>query len=72
MANNIGGVDRAVRFGVGAVLAGLGLAVFAGTVDLTSVVGGLALGLGVVLVGTALRRTCLLYRFVGVDTCRSR
>lgn len=70
--NNIGSVDRVVRLGVGGVLAAVGLAAFAGVVDLGGVVAALAVLLGLVLVGTALVRVCLLYRLVGVDTSGSR
>jgi len=54
------------------VLAAVGLAAFAGVVDLGGVVAALAVLLGLVLVGTALVRVCLLYRLVGVDTSGSR
>jgi hypothetical protein len=72
MNSNIGSVDRAVRLGVGGAMAATGLAAFAGLVDLSGVVAALAVLLGLVLVGTALVRVCLLYRLVGLDTSGSR
>ncbi|MFB6122556.1 MAG: DUF2892 domain-containing protein [Haloferacaceae archaeon] len=77
MKQNVGSVDRLVRIAGGALLLLVGVGGFAGVVPvavgplpqaLTSVV--LVL-LGVVFAVTGLRRTCLLYRAVGVSTADS-
>ncbi len=68
MKSNIGPTDRTVRLALGALLVVLGLVVVAGIAPGGPVVGALALLVGVVLVGTALTRMCLVYRLVGVDT----
>jgi len=68
METNIGATDRTVRLVVGGALALFGVAVLAGVTSLGPVVGGLALVLGAVLIGTALASVCLLYELVGVDT----
>jgi hypothetical protein len=69
METNIGSVDRVTRVLVGAVLAVVGVAVFAGPIEAGAVVGGLALLAGGILLGTAATQFCLLYRLVGVNTC---
>lgn len=66
---NIGATDRSVRLVVGAALALLGLAGFASLVAVGPTVGTLAVLAGVILVGTALIRTCPIYRILGMDTC---
>ncbi|MFC6719024.1 DUF2892 domain-containing protein [Natrialbaceae archaeon GCM10025810] len=68
MEHNIGLVDRNVRAVGGTVLAVLGIAILIGVLEFGTVVGALALVIGGVLLGTALTRTCLLYRILGVDT----
>jgi len=68
MKPNIGATDRTVRLVGGGALALFGVAVLAGMSSLGPVVGGLALLLGAVLIGTALANVCLLYELVGVDT----
>ena len=63
-------MDRTVRIVVGIVLGALGVGVFAGPLsDLGTVVGGVALLVGLVMLGTGLTRQCLLYRPLGIDTC---
>ena len=72
MKSNVGATDRNVRLPLGVLLVAVGVAVFAGPLELGPVVGVIALVLGAVLVGTGLTRVCLLYRLVGVDTSESR
>jgi hypothetical protein len=69
MEVNIGVTDRLVRFALGIVLLGLGGAALAGMFGLGTAVGGGALVVGAILVGTAAIRMCPLYRLIGVDTC---
>ncbi|WP_311171545.1 YgaP family membrane protein [Halobellus ordinarius] len=69
--NNIGPTDRSVRLAVGVLLVAIGLANVGGVISL-GVVGGVALLVGAVLIGTGLLRTCLLYRVVGIDTSQGR
>ena len=71
MEHNIGATDRTVRLLVGGLLALLGLGILAGMLAVSQLVGVLALVVGLVFVGTALLRTCLLYRLLGLDTARS-
>jgi len=68
MKTNIGTTDKTVRLVAGGVLALFGVAVLAGVSSLGALVGGLALLVGAILVGTALANVCLLYKLVGVDT----
>jgi hypothetical protein len=68
MKTNIGPTDRTVRLALGALLVVLGFVAVAGIAPGGPVVGALALLVGVVLVGTALTRLCLVYRLVGMDT----
>ncbi|MEF8806439.1 YgaP family membrane protein [Natronomonas sp.] len=72
METNIGSTDRIVRLVAGVILAGLGLANFAGVVELGYTVALIAIIVGAVLVGTAMTRMCLIYRIAGVDTCQTR
>ena len=69
MEVNIGATDRIVRFALGIVLLGLGGAAIANLLGLGMAVGGGALVVGAVLVGTATMKMCPLYRLIGVDTC---
>ncbi|ELZ09567.1 hypothetical protein C478_15347 [Natrinema thermotolerans DSM 11552] len=61
-------MDRNVRAVGGAVLSAVGVATLVGALEFGTAVGAVALLIGGVLVGTALTRTCLLYRILGVDT----
>ncbi len=69
--HNIGSTDRNVRAVGGAVLAVLGVAILIGVLEFGTAVGAVALVIGGVLLGTALTRTCLAYRLLGVDTCET-
>lgn len=69
MTSNVGNLDRIIRLVLGVILLVLpfvsGAAFFSGTFGtLASVV------VGVVLIATALRRFCPLYRILGVNSCK--
>lgn len=69
MKRNVGQLDRNVRIAIGIVLGIAGIAVFAGPLDtLGTVIGAIALLVGVVLLATGLTRQCLLYQLIGLDT----
>ena len=68
MKYNIGATDRNVRALGGAVVALVGVATLAGALEFGTVTGAVAVLIGTVLLGTALTRTCLVYRILGVDT----
>ncbi|WP_254762866.1 YgaP family membrane protein [Natrinema marinum] len=69
MESNIGSTDRLARLVGGAVLLALGVATLAGVLEFGPAAGAVATVVGIVFVGTALTRFCLLYRVLGVDTC---
>ncbi len=71
MKSNIGATDRRVRIGVGAGLVLVGLATVGGFLELGTTAGVVLSLIGLVLVGTGVSRVCLLYRLLGVDTCRT-
>jgi drug/metabolite transporter (DMT)-like permease len=71
MEQNVGSTDRYVRIIVGIVLGVVGIAVFAGPLaSLGTIVGALALIVGVVFLGTGLTQRCLLYQPFGINTLR--
>ncbi|WP_049888216.1 MULTISPECIES: DUF2892 domain-containing protein [Natrinema] len=71
MKHNMGSTDRIVRAVVGAVLAAVGIVIRGGALEFGTTLGGVALVIGIVFLGTALVRTCLLYRILGIDTSES-
>ncbi|WP_336036734.1 YgaP family membrane protein [Halobacterium yunchengense] len=70
MEANVGSTDKTVRLAVGGLLAAAGVAVLAGDVAASPLLGAVAVAAGAILVGTALTRFCLVYRLLGVNTCR--
>lgn len=71
MEQNVGTTDRYVRIIVGIVLGVVGIAVFAGPLaSLGTIVGAIALIVGVVFLGTGLTQRCLLYQPFGISTLR--
>ncbi|CCQ33023.1 hypothetical protein HLRTI_001099 [Halorhabdus tiamatea SARL4B] len=71
MERNVGALDRNVRLIVGIALGAIGLAIFAGPLsNLGTVVGAIALLVGVVMLGTGLTQQCLLYQLIGLDTSK--
>jgi hypothetical protein len=69
MTTNVGSLDRVLRalLGIVLILAPFvsGAALFQGAMTWVSVV------VGVVLLFTAVTRFCLLYRVLGITTCRT-
>ena len=71
MERNVGSTDRYVRIALGIVLGAVGIAAFTDVLGGVGRVGGaIALVLGVVMLGTGMSRTCLLYKPLGIDTGR--
>lgn len=69
MERNVGSMDRNVRIALGIILGIVGIAVFAGPLaSLGSVVGAIALLVGLVMLGTGLTQRCLLYIPFGINT----
>lgn len=70
MERNVGSTDRSVRIVLGLVLGVLGVAGLLGYWATSAVLAAVLLVVGVVLLGTGLSRSCLLYRPFGIDTSR--
>lgn len=68
MKNNIGATDRQARIVVGLVVGLVGFATLGGLLDLGTTIGAVLSVAGLILVGTGVVRTCLLYRLLGIDT----
>lgn len=62
MVKNVGGIDRAARYFIGAALAGAGF-------FLTGTASWAAWGLGAVMLFTAQFRFCGVYTLLGISTC---
>ncbi|ARE42045.1 hypothetical protein RGUI_3904 [Rhodovulum sp. P5] len=63
LKKNVGGIDRIARIVVGALLLAFGL------------LGGghwIFVILGLVALGTGIMQTCMLYNFIGVNTCTTK
>lgn len=67
MNTNVGSTDRIIRLAVGVVL--ILLAFLAGWTGLWKWLGVIV---GVVLVGTALMRSCPAYSILGISTCKRK
>lgn len=67
MNTNVGSTDRIIRLAVGIVL--ILLAFLAGWTGLWKWLGVIV---GVVLVGTALMRSCPAYSILGISTCKRK
>ncbi len=70
MDTNVGGLDRTARLVVGVLVAAAGIAALADVLALGTVVGAIALVVGLVLIGTGALQTCPMYQLLGVDTCK--
>ncbi|MFT4889362.1 MAG: hypothetical protein ACI9YT_000271 [Halobacteriales archaeon] len=68
LEENVGGTDRLLRLGLGAIALFLGVGTV--TLLLRPVAGGVLVVLGGVLLGTALARRCPINRLRDVDTSR--
>ena len=64
MTANIGKLDRILRLVLGIVLIVLGAVSFTGGLQIAAIVAG------IVALATAGMRFCLLYRVLGVSTCK--
>ena len=62
LKKNVGGIDRIARIVIGIIL--IAFALFGGGHWLLFILGAIALGTGVM-------QTCLLYNFIGVNTCKN-
>ncbi len=72
MEANVGGFDRTARLVIGSLLTVFGIGGLANVLSLGTIVGAVALVIGLVFLATGMTRLCLLYQVVGVDTCRRR
>ena len=71
MEQNVGLTDRYVRMALGIVLGIVGIAVFAGPLgNLGTVVGAVALVVGLVFLGTGITQRCLLYKPFNISTLK--
>ncbi len=65
MKQNMGGVDKMIR---------IFIAIVCSVLFITGVVGGtvgyIVLGVGAIMLGTAMLNFCPLYRLFGINTCR--
>lgn len=68
MEQNVGGMDRTARLVAGPLLLLVGIATLVEVLPFGTVVGGVALLIGVVFLVTGLTRTCILNRLLGIDT----
>lgn len=59
MKQNIGGIDRYIRIGIGAIL------VIVGTVGINSLIVSV---IGLIIMGTGVFRFCGLYTLLGINT----
>ncbi|MFC7046859.1 DUF2892 domain-containing protein [Halobacteriaceae archaeon GCM10025711] len=68
MEKNVGGVDRTVRIALGTLLVLAAVGGVAGLYALGTTVAAVLAVVGVVLLATGLLQTCIIYRFIGVNT----
>jgi hypothetical protein len=68
MDKNVGGIDRTGRIVVGIVIAIAGVAALTGYWTAGAVIGGLALGVGAVLLVTGTTQKCPINEAAGIDT----
>jgi len=69
MEQNVGSMDKRVRIGLGAVFGLASIATLAGSVGLPTLAAPVLGVLSLMMLGTALSGTCLLYSVLGVSTC---
>ncbi|MGM0371514.1 MAG: YgaP family membrane protein [Halobacteriota archaeon] len=72
MEPNVGETDRTLRLAAGMLLGILGAIGALGQATFSPLIGVLLLVVGLVLLGTGLTRSCLLYRPLGIDTRSKR
>ena len=69
MDQNVGVTDKRVRTALGAIFGTVSLATLAGAVPFSGIV-ALVLGIAALLMlGTAVMGTCLVYSLLGIETC---
>lgn len=68
MKRNVGGIDRTARIVIGTLAVLAGITAFAGYLALGSVLGGVALVVGVILLVTGTTQKCPINEAVGIDT----
>lgn len=68
MDKNVGGIDRTARLVLGLILAIAGLIILLGYWALGTLIGVLALLIGVILLGTGATQKCVLNNAAGIDT----
>jgi len=68
MDKNVGGIDRTGRIVVGIVIAIAGIAALTGYWTAGAVIGGLALGIGAILLVTGTTQKCPINEAAGIDT----
>lgn len=66
---NVGGIDRILRFAVGAILAVIGIKPDLVGMASSGALHWVLLGVGIVMLGTAVFRFCPLYPLLGLNTC---
>lgn len=68
MKRNVGGLDRTARIAIGTLGVLAGIIAFAGYLALGTVVAGVALVVGVILLVTGTTQKCPINEAVGIDT----
>jgi hypothetical protein len=68
MKRNVGGLDRTARIAIGTLAVLAGIIAFAGYLALGTVVAGVALVVGVILLVTGTTQKCPINEAVGIDT----
>jgi hypothetical protein len=68
MEQNVGSTDRIARAFLGALLAVAGIAGVGGFLAVGTQIGAVLAVIGVVLIGTAAVRLCLVYKLLGIRT----
>jgi len=68
MNKNVGGIDRTGRLVVGTVAAIAGIAALTGYWTAGAVIGGVALGIGVIFLVTGATQKCPINEAAGIDT----
>lgn len=71
MKRNVGGLDRTGRIVVGALVALAGIAALVGVWEVSLVVGGVAVLVGVILLVTGATQKCPINEAAGIDTTES-
>jgi len=65
MSHNVGTLDRAIRIGIAVII---GVLIYTRTV--TGIFGMIISVAAMLLILTSIRRFCLLYHLLGINTCK--